>query len=238
MDFPLTGLDVTEHVEPRTKRSSPESHSLGWGTWGRKRASSVSGSDENLYDLYAVCNHTGGMTGGHYTAYCKNPVDFTWYLFDDMRVEKISKHQIVTKAAYLLFYTRCNVGSSSASESSSGSEHWVWRMPQFSYESVFSSRDELSSKEDSTTGRNPFFFFFVYCSMSSNYFWVMDVSYVFENTPGNYHRLSSDIDNELTIITTFINLQYLDSSLLFITFLREHNLTGLLFSLECIKEDN
>ena len=50
--------------------------------------------------------------------------------------------------------------------------------------------------------------------------------------------LSSDIDNELTIITTFINLQYLDSSLLFITFLREHNLTGLLFSLECIKEDN
>ncbi|XP_027046488.1 ubiquitin carboxyl-terminal hydrolase 31-like [Pocillopora damicornis] len=154
VDFPLTGLDVTEHVEPRTKRSSPESHSLGWGTWGRKRASSVSGSDENLYDLYAVCNHTGGMTGGHYTAYCKNPVDFTWYLFDDMRVEKISKHQIVTKAAYLLFYTRRNVGSSSASESSSGSEHWVWRMPQFSYESVFSSRDELSSKEDSTTGHS------------------------------------------------------------------------------------
>ena len=238
VDFPLTGLDVTEHVEPRTKRSSPESHSLGWGTWGRKRASSVSGSDENLYDLYAVCNHTGGMTGGHYTAYCKNPVDFTWYLFDDMRVEKISKHQIVTKAAYLLFYTRRNVGSSSASESSSGSEHWVWRMPQFSYESVFSSRDELSSKEDSTTGRNPFFFFLyiVVCHQIIFGLWMCHMFLRIHLVTTT--SLSSDIDNELTIITTFINLQYLDSSLLFITFLREHNLTGLLFSLECIKEDN
>ncbi|XP_020616960.1 ubiquitin carboxyl-terminal hydrolase 31-like [Orbicella faveolata] len=153
VDFPLTGLDMNAHLEPRNKRSSPDSHSLGWGTWRRHRANSVSGCEENLYDLYAVCNHTGGMTGGHYTAYCKNPVDATWYLFDDMRVERISERQIVTKAAYLLFYARRNVGSSSASESSSGSDHWAWRMPQFSYESVLSSRDELTKKEESATGR-------------------------------------------------------------------------------------
>ena len=153
MDFPLTGLDMNAHLEPRNKKSSPDTHSLGWGTWRRHRANSISGFEENLYDLYAVCNHTGGMTGGHYTAYCKNPVDATWYLFDDMRVERISERQIVTKAAYLLFYARRNVGSSSASESSSGSDHWAWRMPQFSYESVLSSRDELAKKEEGATGK-------------------------------------------------------------------------------------
>lgn len=144
---------MNAHLEPRNKKPSPETHSLVWGTLRRHRASSISGSEENLYDLYAVCNHTGGMTGGHYTAYCKNPVDATWYLFDDMRVERISERQIVTKAAYLLFYARRNVGSSSASESSSGSDHWAWRMPQFSYESVLSSRDELGKKEEGATGK-------------------------------------------------------------------------------------
>ena len=153
VDFPLTGLDMNAHLEPRSKKTSLETHSLGWGTWRRHRSSSVSGLDENVYDLYAVCNHTGGMSGGHYTAYCKNPVDGTWSLFDDTRVERIKENQIVTKAAYLLFYARHNVGSSSASESSSGSDHWTWKMPRFSYESLLSSKDELSHKEENTTGK-------------------------------------------------------------------------------------
>ena len=154
VDFPLTNLDMKTHLEPRIKRSSPETHSLGWGTWRRHRAPSVIGSDEeHLYDLYAVCNHTGGMSGGHYTAYCKNPVDDSWWLFDDMRVEKINENQIITKAAYLLFYTRRNVGSSSVSESSSGYDHWTRRMPQFSFESVLRSRDELTSNKENVNGK-------------------------------------------------------------------------------------
>ena len=24
------------------------------------------------YDLYGICNHVGGVTGGHYTAFVKN----------------------------------------------------------------------------------------------------------------------------------------------------------------------
>lgn len=154
VDFPLTGLDMNSHLEPRPKKPTPDAHTLGWGTWRRQRASSVTGMDENLYDLYAVCNHTGGMSGGHYTAYCKNPVDGTWYLFDDMRVERISEHQIVTKAAYLLFYARRNVGSSSGSESSACSDHWAWRMPKFSYQSVYSSGDELSGKDQNRNDRS------------------------------------------------------------------------------------
>jgi ubiquitin carboxyl-terminal hydrolase 4/11/15 len=33
--------------------------------------------------LFAVSNHYGGMGGGHYTAYAKNPMFNTWFDFND-----------------------------------------------------------------------------------------------------------------------------------------------------------
>ncbi|KAK1161467.1 ubiquitin carboxyl-terminal hydrolase 4-like [Acipenser oxyrinchus oxyrinchus] len=59
-----------------------------------------------IYDLIAVSNHYGGMGGGHYTAYAKNKADEKWYYFDDSSVSSASEDQIVTKAAYVLFYQR------------------------------------------------------------------------------------------------------------------------------------
>uniref|UniRef100_A0A8C4NS21 Ubiquitin carboxyl-terminal hydrolase n=1 Tax=Dicentrarchus labrax TaxID=13489 RepID=A0A8C4NS21_DICLA len=59
-----------------------------------------------IYDLIAVSNHYGGMGGGHYTAYGKNKVDGKWYYFDDSSVSSATEDQIVTKAAYVLFYQR------------------------------------------------------------------------------------------------------------------------------------
>ncbi|KPP63921.1 ubiquitin carboxyl-terminal hydrolase 4-like, partial [Scleropages formosus] len=59
-----------------------------------------------IYDLIAVSNHYGGMGGGHYTAYCKNKIDGKWYYFDDSSVSSATEDQIVTKAAYVLFYQR------------------------------------------------------------------------------------------------------------------------------------
>ncbi|XP_053325397.1 ubiquitin carboxyl-terminal hydrolase 4 isoform X2 [Spea bombifrons] len=59
-----------------------------------------------LYDLVAVSNHYGGMGGGHYTAYAKNHENGQWYYFDDSSVSPASEDQIVTKAAYVLFYQR------------------------------------------------------------------------------------------------------------------------------------
>ncbi|XP_050960538.1 ubiquitin carboxyl-terminal hydrolase 15 isoform X2 [Labeo rohita] len=58
------------------------------------------------YDLIAVSNHYGGMGGGHYTAYAKNKEDDKWYNFDDSSVSPTSEDQIVSKAAYVLFYQR------------------------------------------------------------------------------------------------------------------------------------
>uniref|UniRef100_A0A8C7RXE5 Ubiquitin carboxyl-terminal hydrolase n=1 Tax=Oncorhynchus mykiss TaxID=8022 RepID=A0A8C7RXE5_ONCMY len=58
------------------------------------------------YDLIAVSNHYGGMGGGHYTAYAKNKDDDKWYNFDDSSVSPANEDQIVSKAAYVLFYQR------------------------------------------------------------------------------------------------------------------------------------
>ncbi|XP_039616787.1 ubiquitin carboxyl-terminal hydrolase 15-like isoform X5 [Polypterus senegalus] len=58
------------------------------------------------YDLIAVSNHYGGMGGGHYTAFAKNKDNGKWYYFDDNSVSSASEEQIVSKAAYVLFYQR------------------------------------------------------------------------------------------------------------------------------------
>lgn len=133
---------MTPHQEPRSQKYSSHSNSTnhGWGTWRRNRPSSVISSDENLYDLYAVCNHLGNMSGGHYTAFCKNPVDGQWSLFDDTYVEQVKEEEVSTRAAYLLFYARRSATPSSASlssDSAGSSDHWIHRIPHFSYESIF-----------------------------------------------------------------------------------------------------
>uniref|UniRef100_A0A672RB32 Ubiquitin carboxyl-terminal hydrolase n=1 Tax=Sinocyclocheilus grahami TaxID=75366 RepID=A0A672RB32_SINGR len=81
--FPLTGLDMGRHM-PEASR-----HTLNF-----------------LYDLYAVCNHHGGMHGGHYTAYCRNSVDGQWYAYDDSSVESVPEGEVCTRGAYILFYQR------------------------------------------------------------------------------------------------------------------------------------
>jgi ubiquitin carboxyl-terminal hydrolase 4/11/15 len=45
--------------------------------------------EDNVYDLFAVANHFGGLGGGHYTAYALNHIDQKWYNFDDSRVSEI-----------------------------------------------------------------------------------------------------------------------------------------------------
>ena len=45
----------------------------------------ISEPDSLTYELYAVSNHFGGLGGGHYTAFAKNPENGRWYDFDDVR---------------------------------------------------------------------------------------------------------------------------------------------------------
>jgi len=67
----------------------------------------VEKSDKKLlYRLYAISNHYGSVGFGHYTAFGLHPKDNEWYCFDDSSVSKVTEDQIVTSAAYILFYER------------------------------------------------------------------------------------------------------------------------------------
>ncbi|TMS15865.1 Ubiquitin carboxyl-terminal hydrolase 11 [Larimichthys crocea] len=57
------------------------------------------GEPPSRYDLIAVSNHYGGLRDGHCT--CRQ-----WYYFDDSKVTYAREDQIVTNAAYVLFYHR------------------------------------------------------------------------------------------------------------------------------------
>jgi len=58
------------------------------------------------YELYAVCNHSGGVMGGHYTAFVKN-ANGKWYHFNDTNVSEVSSvESIISPKAYVLFYRK------------------------------------------------------------------------------------------------------------------------------------
>jgi len=58
------------------------------------------------YELYGVCNHSGGVMGGHYTCYIKN-ANGKWYHFNDTSVSLVElKESIISPKAYVLFYRK------------------------------------------------------------------------------------------------------------------------------------
>ena len=81
VDFPINGLDLTRFIVGQN-------------------------SQKVLYDLYAISNHFGSLSGGHYTAYAQNCVSKRWHEFDDTNVSKASEFDLVGKAAYVLFYRK------------------------------------------------------------------------------------------------------------------------------------
>ncbi len=81
VDFPLENLDLREFVI------------------GYKRESCI-------YDLYGICNHSGGVMGGHYTSFVKN-ANKKWYHFNDTQVIEIQNlAALKTPKAYCFFYRK------------------------------------------------------------------------------------------------------------------------------------
>jgi ubiquitin C-terminal hydrolase len=62
-------------------------------------------SNSYVYELYGVCNHIGGMLGGHYTAYIKNANE-KWYEFNDTSVREISENSVISSYSYCFFYRK------------------------------------------------------------------------------------------------------------------------------------
>ncbi len=58
-----------------------------------------------LYDLIAVCLHTGSLSSGHYFTYAKHRPTSKWYCFNDTSVRPIENEStVIDQNAYLLFY--------------------------------------------------------------------------------------------------------------------------------------
>eukprot|EP00347_Sterkiella_histriomuscorum_P015219 403357853 len=82
--FPINDLDMSPFVVSKEQKNS----SL-------------------LYDLYAVSNHYGSLSFGHYTAYAKNHETGRWYDYNDSNVSEChSSSEVVSGAAYVLYYVR------------------------------------------------------------------------------------------------------------------------------------
>ena len=67
----------------------------------------VIGYDKNSYkyDLFGICNHSGGCNGGHYTSFVKN-ANSNWYHFNDTNVSKMNVKDLKTNSAYCFFYRK------------------------------------------------------------------------------------------------------------------------------------
>lgn len=72
-------------------------------------------SQRQLYELYALTNHYGGMGSGHYTAYIKLLDENRWYNFDDSHISPINAEDVKSAAAYVLFYRRVRTEDASVS---------------------------------------------------------------------------------------------------------------------------
>jgi len=68
----------------------------------------VNTKEENTtYQLFAVSNHSGGLGGGHYTAFAQNYTNKKWYSFNDSSTSSVSSlSTLQSGSAYLLFYKR------------------------------------------------------------------------------------------------------------------------------------
>ena len=80
VEFPLTNLDMSPYVKGYNKESYK-------------------------YDLFAVSNHGGGLSGGHYWSYIKNQ-DGNWYKFNDRLVSTLDEDSVCSSESYCLFYIK------------------------------------------------------------------------------------------------------------------------------------
>ena len=74
---------------------------LEMGPWLKEERSCV-------YDLTAVCNHSGSAAGGHYYCYARdeNEGETKWFEYNDSGVYAMNESDLVRETAYVLFYQR------------------------------------------------------------------------------------------------------------------------------------
>ncbi|KAJ4706718.1 putative Ubiquitin carboxyl-terminal hydrolase [Melia azedarach] len=99
VNFPIHDFDLTKYVANKNS------------------------SRRQLYELYALTNHYGGMGSGHYTAHIKLLDENRWYNFDDSHISPINEDDVKSAAAYVLFYRRVKDDASNSNVAQSGAGH-------------------------------------------------------------------------------------------------------------------
>ncbi|CAD7953665.1 unnamed protein product [Amoebophrya sp. A120] len=116
--FPITNLDIGEFVEQSNDAVVKRNSRIGsifepsgllqrnTSKTSSKQSGSSATSTNYVYDLCGVSQHSGTMTGGHYTACCKIS-DHHWANISDAMVSLCrNESDAVDVSAYLLFYVR------------------------------------------------------------------------------------------------------------------------------------
>ncbi|KAH7049928.1 hypothetical protein BKA57DRAFT_393347 [Linnemannia elongata] len=86
VQYPIEDLDLTKYLP--------------------KRPASLGPIEPAIYNLYAVSNHSGEVSSGHYTACVRDTTSNSWTNFDDTRVSPCDKSVAVSEHGYTLFYVR------------------------------------------------------------------------------------------------------------------------------------
>ncbi|TPX36937.1 hypothetical protein SmJEL517_g00918 [Synchytrium microbalum] len=100
-------IDLRPYVAPEANMVNPIANGAS-GIPGSSHNGDVAGDSNSggggalEYELFAVSNHIGTMSAGHYTAFCKRAEE--WYSFDDERVDRIDDVMRKKKWGYIFFY--------------------------------------------------------------------------------------------------------------------------------------
>ncbi|KAF9901611.1 ubiquitin-specific protease doa4 [Linnemannia zychae] len=86
VQYPINDLDLTKYLPKRPSNQGPP--------------------EPAIYDLYAVSNHSGEVSSGHYTACVRETTSNSWTNFDDTRVSPCDQSVAVSEHGYTLFYVR------------------------------------------------------------------------------------------------------------------------------------
>ncbi|KAF9101438.1 ubiquitin-specific protease doa4 [Mortierella sp. GBA35] len=86
VQYPLDNLDLTKYLPKGSSGQGP--------------------AEPAIYDLYAVSNHSGKVSSGHYTACVRDNASNGWTNFDDTRVSPCDQSVAVSAQGYTLFYVR------------------------------------------------------------------------------------------------------------------------------------
>jgi ubiquitin carboxyl-terminal hydrolase 4/11/15 len=87
--YPLLNLNLSAYINPANNNHGNQPHS---------------------YNLFAVSNHMGGLSGGHYTAYVrKDDADqengeIPWFEINDSTASPVDSTKVCSRSGYLLFY--------------------------------------------------------------------------------------------------------------------------------------